>query len=586
MRPTFYRNRIHEGEAPATAGETVTLPNPLQPATIPAPQVQAASHRRRSSINAYIVHTAETEEEQRRSGDEALVVSAIQDQHAFDTRTRTFVVREKVVRGTLSSAVGDELVAVALGEETVTVTRVEKMWVVAVLFVPPLIMGPVFGCVPLNAPSAGPDVQFLLLLGVIALFLGPGASHLFARMLFFEPTVFTTVRDGIVCALVSCLVYFGLGSAWRFPTPLGYLIAASAMIGALLLLTIHDSFGLRTALQPEMRRQLIAPFILALLPVVFLALFSVYRVAFAQMSASEQFMFAPVWPFLKIALKKVATRLAELASNPDVVPFVLFSFDAVAAMCGSLLFLSASEVDSVLAMISVDLCENMVMAIRVMFHIHEYDKIEGERKLTDLESKVTLEMETIRLEMAAMKMEFQAQLSHRSSTTEESFPSPLEDTTGNNAEEVQLLEPEQPLDDNAVRLHKAVRLLLAFVASEASEIVASTWVMIVTSFIYHGINKPYFYVIKDMDDDAFWKAFSFSALDASLELFAFVVLAVFLQLRTGLAVLPVGLSYIRNQGLHISVVLVSTLINIVALAFFLIHNGVDPTFKFEYDDQE
>jgi hypothetical protein len=521
------------------------------------------------------------------------MVSEIQDQHAFDTRTRTFVVREKVVRGTLSSAVGDELVAVALGEKIVTVTRMEKLWVVALLFVPPLIMGPIYGCVPLNAPSAGSDVQHMLFAGAVSIFGGQGLSHLFARMLFFEPTVFTTTRDGTVAALVVCLVFFGLGSAWRFPTPLGYLIAASAAAGTNLILTVHDSFGLRTALQPEMRRQLVAPFLLAMLPIFFLVLFSVYRVAFAQMSPSYQFMFAPVWPFLKIALKKVSTRLSELGNNPDIVPFVLFTFDAGAAMCGSLLFLSASEVDSVLAMISVDLCENMVLAIRVMFLIHEYDKIEGERKLTNLETKVatvTVEMETVKLEMAAMKMKFQAQLRHRrcSSITEETPHSPLDcqDTTGNSAEEALLLEPEPPLDDNAIRLHRAVGLLLAFVASEASEIVASTWVMIVTSFIYYGINKQYFYVIKDMDNDAFWKAFSFSALDASLELFAFVVLAVFLQLRTGLAVLPVGLSYIRNKGLHISVVLVSTVIIAVALAFFVIHNGVDPTFKFEYDDLE
>jgi len=56
---------------------------------------------------------------------------------------------------------------------------------------------------------------------------------------------------------------------------------------------------------------------------------------------------------LKLAVKQVAAKLVDMGKNPDAAPFMLMTFDAVAAMCGNFLFLSASDVPSVFAMISV-----------------------------------------------------------------------------------------------------------------------------------------------------------------------------------------------------------------------------------------
>ena len=139
----------------------------------------------------------------------------------------------------------------------------------------------------------------------------------------------------------------------------------AALIAALLF-AIHDAFGLRAAFGANVRRKLLPPLLLALLPVAFLLVFSMYRVVFSQLPPSHQTYVAPLWPFIKIAFKVAAVKIVGRANNPDLGPFMLFAFDALAAMSSSFLFLSAAEVDSVFAMISVDLVENLAMAINVI----------------------------------------------------------------------------------------------------------------------------------------------------------------------------------------------------------------------------
>ena len=64
-----------------------------------------------------------------------------------------------------------------------------------------------------------------------------------------------------------------------------------------------------------------------------------------------------------------AVKVVKRANNPDMAPFMLLGFDAIAGMSGNFLFLSASEPGSVLSMIFVDVIENMGIAIRVIFLI-------------------------------------------------------------------------------------------------------------------------------------------------------------------------------------------------------------------------
>ena len=88
------------------------------------------SSRRRSSLNASVAQAVEREKKTEREGAREAAIEVHQE-HAFSPATGTFDPNEAVLSGTLSSEVGDQLVAVALGEEVQAgLTRNEKMWLV------------------------------------------------------------------------------------------------------------------------------------------------------------------------------------------------------------------------------------------------------------------------------------------------------------------------------------------------------------------------------------------------------------------------------------------------------------------------
>ena len=138
-------------------------------------------------------------------------------------------------------------------------------------------------------------------------------------------------------------------------------------------------------------------------------------------------------------------------------------------------------------------------------------------------------------------------------------------------------------EHEAVLLHKAARLQLSFIASETSEVVGSAWAIMMITFFYFGPNKEYFYVIRNMDDAGFWKAFQFCMLDAVMELLSFIVLGTFIRIQAGLHLLEVGLAYVRNRELFTALLVSAFLPTVGAFSFFIIHFGVDPTFQFDYD---
>ena len=70
-----------------------------------------------------------------------------------------------------------------------------------------------------------------------------------------------------------------------------------------------------------------------------------------------QFLLAPLWPLLKICFKSAISKLVDLGHNLDIAPFIQFTFDAVAGVASSFLFISCSDVSIVFSMISIDMIE-------------------------------------------------------------------------------------------------------------------------------------------------------------------------------------------------------------------------------------
>jgi hypothetical protein len=536
--------------------------------------------RRRSSLNTVIAKAVEKEKRAEREGVRG-TAAEVQHQNTFSPATGTFERKELVLSGTLSSEVGDQLVAVALGEEVQAgPTRDEKVWLGALALLPGLVAGVIDGLIPLNSPQHGLDINFLAFLGATSFVAGVGVSYFTHPLFFSRATLASGAKDGFVTTLAYFVAYLILGTFWRFPIPMAYPIASSVGGPSILFAVIHGIFGIPAAFSANVRQKLIAPILMASMVLVFLFVFALYRTVFDRLSPSQQFYFAPLWPMIKIAFKKAGAKIVDRAKNPDIAPFVLFLFDVLAGLSGNFLFLSAAEPESVLSMIFVDVIENMSLAIRVIFRINTYQKAEEKRERAQAVAKMEAMASTIeRLKIVVFE---NREAAHIAGATDKISNGTAVDGAGE--ETLPLLDEAVP-DNNAVLLHKAVRLILSFVASETGEILSSFWSMVMLPFLYYGHNKLWFYVIRDMDDAAFWKAFQFSMLDAGLELLSFVILGVFISLTTGLKLLPVGLAYVRNRELHVTILMGSISLPLLAFSFFVVHYGVDPTFQFDYDSE-
>jgi hypothetical protein len=81
-------------------------------------------------------------------------------------------------------------------------------------------------------------------------------------------------------------------------------------------------------------------------------------------------------------MKKAATVLVDKGNNPDTAPYLMFCFDAVAAMAGNFLFLSSSDFSVVLVMIMMDMCENLLLGMRVVYLILKSRKLAPEERMS------------------------------------------------------------------------------------------------------------------------------------------------------------------------------------------------------------
>ena len=124
------------------------------------------SSRRRSSLNASIAQAVERGKKAEREGAREAAIE-VQCQHVFSPATGMFEPKEAVLSGTLSSEVGDQLVAVALGEEVqAELTRNETVWLGAFGLLPGLVGGVIMGLIPLNSLQHGPDIDYMVFVGL------------------------------------------------------------------------------------------------------------------------------------------------------------------------------------------------------------------------------------------------------------------------------------------------------------------------------------------------------------------------------------------------------------------------------------
>jgi len=163
--------------------------------------------------------------------------------------------------------------------------------------------------------------------------------------------------------------------------PLHSLLQASLSLFSLV-------FGTRFFTDARLVKKLLPLIGVAVLPIVFLVVFVFFRAFFMNLNPAQQAFAGPLWPLIKMLLKKLCTKLVDKGKNPDAAPFMHFCFDSAAALSGNFLFLSASDVSSVLTMISVDVIENLILALRVAFMVQESRSKSVEREMERKDKRI------------------------------------------------------------------------------------------------------------------------------------------------------------------------------------------------------
>jgi hypothetical protein len=415
---------------------------------------------------------------------------------------------------------------------------------------------------------------------VVPVFWGFGAA--FATVLNMPATVKALLPFYLPGSIVFCLVLQILGTAWKFPIPLGLLIQSAAGCGFSLFLYTYASFG--AALFRDNMRLLkhVFPLILAgALLIAFMVVFAFYRMLFQRMTPVQQTFFAPVWPLLKLLFKKVGMALMVAGHNPDAAPFALFNFDIVGATSGTFMFLSASSVNSVFSMIAVDVIENLVLAMRIVF-LFQKKNISAAKRMA---LKKDREMATMKKkhEVLTKKHEVLTRrvliLEGRSTDADVD----VDDSSSNSSHSInddENARESAQLGYENLCVHRATRLALQFLASELSEMVCSAWVFIFLPIVYNSPNKKYFYTIESMESEDLQRVLWFSGVDFALEFVTFAAMLVLFQLQIDLDVFSAGATYVKKLQLFLPLVATSIAVLITTFAFFVKHYGMDPEFNF------
>ncbi|GMI14760.1 hypothetical protein TrLO_g4327 [Triparma laevis f. longispina] len=481
-----------------------------------------------------------------------------------------------VATGCLARETGDALISVMLRETQVdykgiTITK-SLTRCLFVLLLPPLIAGAVYGLIPLKCPGLGViQSGFAAVSFIPPATAAPGLGFLMLHALGVnegDGTITGLFAFTFILSFFFSITMIFLGTQWMFPIPFGFIVCASPSFGISTVSLFAIVFG--RSINMGLIKKLLPLIGVSLMPIAFSATFGFYRTLFAQLGPFEQGLVAPFWVAIKIAFKKTASILVDMGNNPDAAPYLMFCFDAVAAMAGNFLFLSTSHWTVVFVMILVDMTENAIVGLRVVYLILKSRSIAPEEiaALTeghDLEVVTAVKQSKIlrRLERHLFKFFEFIEPNKRQIVPEE------------------LMEDIDRYGQMNIYLARATRLLLSFIASEMSEMVTSCWCIIMLPFYFYGPNKPFMYTLDEFDQGQYNYSIAYSLTDFAMEMVTFSLMLVLFTKFLHIEVLGVGVTYLRRKSLFLPILSIACTITIASFTFFLKHFGMDPTFSWE-----
>lgn len=258
----------------------------------------------------------------------------------------------------------------------------------------------------------------------------------------------------------------------------------------------------------------------------------------------------------------------------------------MSALSANLLFIGASDIGSVLSMISIDVIENLVLAIRVVYNVQRY------KNLVLQTSNLQVEKDQIEHERRFREIEMRIKFMEKNMA--EPIYSPLEkprsidtgiEADDKNEEEEDIEETEEKITvlkgEALVRMNRSLHLILQFFASEGSEIMSSLWALIMIPCIYASQNKMYFYTFDVLDKENFEIAILFCLADLILETATFTAMVVLIRITTGINVFKVLFAFVKFKRMFWGSLFILCCITIASFSFFVKHYGVDPEFKWE-----
>ena len=267
-------------------------------------------------------------------------------------------------------------------------------------------------------------------------------------------------------------------------------------------------------------KKLLPLFCVALLPVIFVVVFAFFRAFFAQLNPAQEAMAGPLWPLIKMLIKKLVALgvvfMVQASRNASVDRDHKKKDDEIA-----------------------DLKQNL----RRLDKNAELLRARGARLETEEATR-------------GVDLEVQSELL-------------LEPADGVASEEMQV-------GAENLHIHRATRLLLAFLASEMSEMLCSAWCMIMLPILYYGPNKRLLYVIDEFNDEDFKRSLWFSTVDFGLEFATFAGMLLVFSLHANINVYGVGVQYLTDKRLFVIVLAWAFTITTVTFAFFVKHFGIDP----------
>jgi hypothetical protein len=366
----------------------------------------------------------------------------------------------------------------------------------------------------------------------------------------------------------------------------------------------------------------------AVLGLVFMVFFVLFRWFFQSLSPLGQNIIAPFWPILTIGFEVGVKYALHHGNNPDAVPLAAFFFDQLGSMCGNLLFIEADDFGTLTGILFVDVLENLYLTINALNLIDPDAKDRRETKIViSMERQLEAARDTSLSIVKAAKhtslsmVEGTAhQINRTSIALKDQFHERCLPTIakGGPSNDLVVLDPDMEVEifdaavddvlptastksnpndarhslqrgksmrnasENELNFSKGLHMLLSLCISELSEIGTSLWSMILLGILYYGVNRNFFTGMKEheLDDSGFKMTMQMSGINAVAEIVLTAVLMYYIYYRTGINAVNMALCYAERNNLLVIGLCWSVSIPILATCFFLDHFGVDPQFVY------